>query len=438
MSTELSQKTDFVEAIKRLLIQQFKGKPNFEAFLAAIAESMQDIEDMLIDMWQARWIDNATGAQLDGIGAIVGVARNNLDDDTYRIRIRVRIRLNLSNGTPDDILKIVRLLSTDATTLNLTEYPPASFLLEAFGGITQELAEEIALAIDQARSAGVQWALIFSEYEEDDTFAFAEGSTPEDDLNRGFLYSLQPLETLAETSLHLVADDWTEGTDWADRSSANNDGTRVGTPELENAVNFPERKCIRAAQFEGFHAAGDDFDATTERTYEIICDDFGSDTVEYVIGRHDGSFVQVANWLTKIQDVQVESAVYPNPIGVPTWIGSSSYTVPDRTTLPVFYTIVVDGPNRTIKVYCNGVLAVQNGNPLSGSLGTPTGLRLGIFSRWNQSSFPIEFFSGTIMEIARHEKLMDQTEVTARTAPFVALIGGNELGGRLTSVLSNT
>lgn len=187
MSKELTRKIDFVDAIKKLLIQQFKNKPNFEAFLGAIGESMQEIENMLIDMWQARWLDNATGVQLDGIGSIVGIARNNLDDEAYRTRIRVRVRLNLSNGTPDDILKIIRLLLSESNALTLKEYPPASILVKTFGAITDELAEEIALAIDAARSAGVQWSFLFSTAADADTFTFSDTSSPDStDPDRGF------------------------------------------------------------------------------------------------------------------------------------------------------------------------------------------------------------------------------------------------------------
>ncbi len=222
------------------------------------------------------------------------------------------------------------------------------------------------------------------------------------------------------TNLHLEAENF-DGTTWTDSSGAGNHATKSGTPLQEDSTVFNGRKTVNG-NGGAFHAPGDDFDATTERTYEIVIDDWGTGTGEYIIARHEGSAQQVANWLYKSTAVQLEAAVYPNPALVPSWMGSNSYSSPNVQGQPAIFHIVVDGPNRVMKLYQNGVQTTQNNNPLSGTLATPTGLALGIFSRWNQSSFPVERFTGKIMEVLRHDGvLFDQATIDARCAEFLRL-----------------
>lgn len=227
------------------------------------------------------------------------------------------------------------------------------------------------------------------------------------------------MEDLPSTTLHLEAENF-NGTTWIDSSGNGNDAVKSGSPLQIDSPVFYGRKTVNG-NGGAFHAPGDDFNASTERTYEIVIDDYGSGTGQYIIARHDGSALQVANWLYKSTAIQLEAAVYPNPVGVPTWMGSNSYSSPNVQSQPVVFHVVVDGPNRVMKLYQNGVLTTQNSNPLSGVLATPTGLSLGIFSRWNGGSFPAERFSGKIMEVLRHEVLMDQATITARIAEFMRL-----------------
>ena len=90
MSQELEPVDDHAEDALTLLPEQFKRKENFEAFVTAFVNVVQDTEDMLQALWQGRFLDNAIGSQLDGLGSIVGEERGSLEDDDYRVRIRVR------------------------------------------------------------------------------------------------------------------------------------------------------------------------------------------------------------------------------------------------------------------------------------------------------------------------------------------------------------
>lgn len=186
MSEELEAITDHVEAAKLLLIEQFKGKPNLENFIDAFTDQVQVIEDMLQDLWTARWLDNATGIQLDNLGAIVGQARNGLSDTNYRIRIKMRIRLNFSSGLDDDIFDVLSLLLGAAPDAHYTEYYPASFITYLDTYQDTSTIEVIASVISEARAAGVNGQLVYLGAAAAASFLFAAGDTITIDGVRGF------------------------------------------------------------------------------------------------------------------------------------------------------------------------------------------------------------------------------------------------------------
>lgn len=54
---------------------QFAGKPKLEALVKALLQPAQGIQGALRDLFDKRWLDQAEGEQLDGIGEIVGLSR---------------------------------------------------------------------------------------------------------------------------------------------------------------------------------------------------------------------------------------------------------------------------------------------------------------------------------------------------------------------------
>src|SRR5690606_7213019 len=93
------------------LVTQFRDKPRIEALLKAIAAQVQQLEDVATDLLEKRWLDSAEGAQLDGLGRILGLDRGAWDDEQYRARLRVRIRILLADGTPENIIATLALLA---------------------------------------------------------------------------------------------------------------------------------------------------------------------------------------------------------------------------------------------------------------------------------------------------------------------------------------
>lgn len=160
----MEQVTDHEQRAAARLIRQYWGKPSWTALAKLIGRRAQKIEDALWQLGTMRSLDDATGAQLDNVGAIVGEPRLGAIDADYRIRIGSRIRINLSDGTVEDVLGIVFPIVPSGATVKLTQYPPASLTVLVDGQpLTVDQAALIARFIGEGVAAGVGADLHFIE-----------------------------------------------------------------------------------------------------------------------------------------------------------------------------------------------------------------------------------------------------------------------------------
>lgn len=161
----LTQTTDHAAEAVGKLIQQFKGKENLEAFVQAFSALVQDMEDTLFDLLLKRTIELSEGAQLDGLGEIVGIAREGKTDALYRNAIQAQILLNISSGTPEEIMTIIGLLLGSFTDLQFQEYYPLGFhlLVKIPISTADTTAAQLAKTMNSARDAAVQAILIWFE-----------------------------------------------------------------------------------------------------------------------------------------------------------------------------------------------------------------------------------------------------------------------------------
>lgn len=72
------------ETILGYRLDQQKDVPNWEDFLTVIAESFQEVVDVLVSLSSETWKDTAAGVWLDRVGEIVGVLRP-FDEETDNI-----------------------------------------------------------------------------------------------------------------------------------------------------------------------------------------------------------------------------------------------------------------------------------------------------------------------------------------------------------------
>lgn len=170
-----------------LLIDVFQSKANFIKLLSSYVAETQEIERMLMDMLDSFYVGTAEGDQLDAIGEIVGVDRQGLTDDLYRLRIRARILLNTSSGTVNQILKILQLMITDTdATIEFKPFYPAAFLVE-LGILTDfDRIEEIGNVVIDAAPAGVAATLHYGLSDAEFLFRFSATGSSESDPDKGF------------------------------------------------------------------------------------------------------------------------------------------------------------------------------------------------------------------------------------------------------------
>lgn len=117
-------------------------------------EELQDIEYVLSDLRLFRSIDSGVGAQLDGIGDILNVARRTMTDIEYRVQLRLKIFLNTSSGQPEVIIAFIKNLS-ESTTVKLYEAYPARVILEIDNIPTTITLKEMLQLTQQLAPVGV-------------------------------------------------------------------------------------------------------------------------------------------------------------------------------------------------------------------------------------------------------------------------------------------
>lgn len=134
---------------------------------------IQDIEAALGSMNTLRYFPEAAGAQLDTIGAIVGVTRPpGASDLVYSQLIMGKIAQNVSDGLPEQIISLF-LLFTQVNYVTLYEAHNAEYLLESVWVPTdQDAVDGLIEILQNASPAGVRCAGIVS-YDGDLAFAYA-------------------------------------------------------------------------------------------------------------------------------------------------------------------------------------------------------------------------------------------------------------------------
>ena len=139
--------TDCAKNMERHLISQFQEKRVLGALIEALGEEMDELGTVFEDLREKRWIETGEGAQLDGIGEIVGRSRqidqaiplvffgfshqaetvgfgqgrfrkekeswltsSNLQDTEYRLLLWHKIFKNTSDGTSESTIRSIQYI----------------------------------------------------------------------------------------------------------------------------------------------------------------------------------------------------------------------------------------------------------------------------------------------------------------------------------------
>ena len=172
--------THIADALNRLL-EQYKNKPKTEGLISALSQQFQDMEDVTFSLILGREISSAVGAQLDLMGTIVNLSRaSGQSDDRYRTLLYVKVGQNTSQGAPEKLISIYKLL-TDANTIFYQNLNRASIMLTVDKDIDPlndpDDVTFIYTNLEDVAAGGVRIDYLSCFSPDGDSFAFAGPNT---------------------------------------------------------------------------------------------------------------------------------------------------------------------------------------------------------------------------------------------------------------------
>lgn len=147
---------DQVQLGKDRLVTQWADKTTVQGLLKSYTENVQTVEDVYGQLLNERSVFTAIGVQLDVIGTIVGEVRNGKTDEPYRQAILNRIAINRANGTPENIMTLLKTI-TGSTTATIFEHYPANVHAHISGSPSNATADTLV----GITPAGVSARLMF-------------------------------------------------------------------------------------------------------------------------------------------------------------------------------------------------------------------------------------------------------------------------------------
>lgn len=158
-----------------------------KAFVEAVGEEIQLIEDACLDLIFERFLQSAQGAQLDQYGSILSTPRAGLNDSDYLALLLTRVLVNRSSGETNTLLKIVsRLLGLGDSVRLIQAYPASLYFNILVPFLTPTTARRRAFvvsALQDAMAAGVGFGGVveaqpqyFGFASDPDSLGFGEGT----------------------------------------------------------------------------------------------------------------------------------------------------------------------------------------------------------------------------------------------------------------------
>ena len=186
----MDNKMDYLKKLYDDLLEQFKGKPNITEFQKAMARQLEDLYEFFYQLRIMRWLKNAEGIQLDGIGNIVDLSRTDaliwsnmaglevpMEDDLYRLYLMFKIFLNTSEATYADIVRTLKMFwpYTPIFYSEYIEHPATMFFTTATMSMDTDL--RVLKIVSRVKAAGVALHFIVPTAPEEDVGTyFATGA----------------------------------------------------------------------------------------------------------------------------------------------------------------------------------------------------------------------------------------------------------------------
>jgi len=147
--------SDYAPRARALIVEQFEDSENFLAMIDSFSNQVQEIEDVFFDLKIKRYLSIAEGAQLDGIGDIVGERRKGKNDSDYKQALNFRIFVNSSYGQMNTLTTFLSQSLSSGETFEAKENFPASVSVVIKSENPSFLNNNIFKSLDGLAAGGV-------------------------------------------------------------------------------------------------------------------------------------------------------------------------------------------------------------------------------------------------------------------------------------------
>ena len=159
--TEISYIPDHPDRAVAALLWQYRRAPRIVALVRALVGAVQSVEDAAFDLLVSSTLTAASGVILDQWGKIVGEKRRGLEDDGYRRFVEARILANLSEGNPDQMIRIFEIIAGPGEVRYFSLYPAGFALaIQRASPLSDEIRARIRGLMQSVKPAGVGITLI--------------------------------------------------------------------------------------------------------------------------------------------------------------------------------------------------------------------------------------------------------------------------------------
>ena len=140
---------------------QHLRQPRTSRLLEALGGGVQVVEDDAFNVLVAMVLPMAVGDQLDKWGELVGEVRGGLTDPDYRRFVQARIKSNRSEGSVDELIAVLELL-TFPSTVRYFDLFPAGYAIQFIHGewYSDVVASRVARFMQDIKPAGISMALV--------------------------------------------------------------------------------------------------------------------------------------------------------------------------------------------------------------------------------------------------------------------------------------
>ncbi len=156
-----TQLNNYVTLAVSRLLQQYQQRQRIVGMYTAIATQAQELENAIFALDGGRQLWNGTstpayGAQLDGIGTIVGISRNGLDDQQYILFLFGKVAENFSDGTIQSVQAVIQFLFQPTDYQVQEIFPAGHYVSVENPAIPQSLYPLVESLIQNALGAAIK------------------------------------------------------------------------------------------------------------------------------------------------------------------------------------------------------------------------------------------------------------------------------------------